>query len=203
MPQSFITILLILIFIVPGYIIKKVQELFVTFEKLSRFEITIECIIYSCLNYALWTPYLLYLYGLSQTNIFSQNLKVFLPLILMVFISPVVLGIITGYVTQQQYFYKFLCRIFKKSGISIKTPGTEIWDKAFDRPVKFWVRIHLSNDKIYEGLAEQISTYPFQKQLYLTNVGVVNEKGEKERELDTVSGVYIKADNVEVIEILE
>ncbi len=126
--SSFENVIYIVAFIVPGFVISQIIATVVPREKELEYVSFIRFIMYSCINYAVWS----WLIVLIATSHFLKEhlLCQIFGVLFFVLISPILIGIILAFMVEKRIFHKFLECI----GFSITNdPVPTSWDYVFSK----------------------------------------------------------------------
>ena len=153
---------LTVLFLVPGFISEKTRSLFNPIKTPESYIKIMPYLTQSCINYAVWS-WLIYkkawLIYKKSTELDTFDLYVifdlydpyliFLFSFLIVFLSPVIIGLFIGYVESKNIVRK----IFHRMGIKIIDPNESSWDWKFSRISEPIVVHVLMKDNVeYRGL---------------------------------------------------
>lgn len=187
-----------LAFIVPGFILDSVISSFVP-QKDERLQILfLRFLTLSCFNYAVWS-WLIFLMVQKEMIIRHPFWIAFL-WGLIIFVSPICLGLMIGYFSRSQKFQK----IFEKIGYNIISSIPTAWDYKFwsIREHCVWVLITLSDDSQVAGLFGSSSfaaSYRKGKDIYLQTVYKISDDGIWEEVQDS-DGIIIDGEDIKYIE---
>lgn len=209
MPSTSESLLIIVLFILPGFIVIRVIGFFIRASKSSDLNTILSSILFSCVNYIILFPYLTdVLQNLQKPNFPKLNLS--LSIILVTIISPILIGVIIASILRSNFhYYIFQWRpikwCLKKLRLDTVIQTNDVWSFVFDREYQPWVRIHLDNGLIYQGIAKHIDSDSEKQTFYITNVTVFDKEGNIKSELDKkgLEGVYIAVKENKVIEVYE
>ena len=198
-PTSFDTVLFVPLLIVPGFLLTKVRDSFITSIIRSPQEQIIESIIWSCVNAIPAIVIIASIFRFVKSD-YWQTVAVLLTLFLFFLIIPTLLGLVAAWASRKEWWFRF----GQTLGLTTKSRDPEVWDRVFARESRWWARVFLKNGKIYQGQARCISSYPCEKQLFLTHVKELDTNGNKLCDLGSNdNGVYIDGKEIEVIELFE
>ena len=168
---------LFIAFIVPGFVSLKAYEIFIPTQKIDSTKVLIEAITYSCINYALLFPFIIY---------FADHYSA-LPLhlnygyaVLILFIMPII--------------WAYSLKIIRIKLKSLQHPIQKPWDFIFSQQKQYYIIITLKNgDKIAGTYGENsfTSSFPVEEQIFLEETWVLNENGGFERLRDSTKGTII------------
>jgi len=176
------TIKLIMLFVAPGFISMKVWGLIHPSEKVKITNSLIEAIIFG-------GAYYIFVSWFTSMVCLSDIFLVPLLFVLSI-ICPIFLKLILGF------------NIIKDKTISTIPKS---WDYFFsNQKVRFFVLIHLKNERIIGGLYggdSFASSYPEKEDLYLEEVWRLNEEGIFMEKTPDTKGLLINYDEIEYIEL--
>jgi hypothetical protein len=190
------SLLLFLIFFIPGFISIKIYDLLVPSERRDFSNAVYEAIGYSCLNYSamIWLILILYYQNIFETNFYGFIAAVFI----MVLITPIIWPII---------FYKFATS--ERFSKHIIHPMKKPWDYVFKKGESYWVIFNVLVDKniiklggIY-GTNSFTSSYPAEEQIYIEEVWKLDENGKFEKPIEKSKGMIINGKNILAIELFD
>ncbi|MBU1262924.1 hypothetical protein KJ640_08275 [bacterium] len=197
MPADLISIIIIIIFIIPGFICEWAFSLLVSRKEKEATYLILECITLSCLYYAFfsWAIVLIFHYKIYEYIVWFAII-----LSLLLFILP----IIVGYGFGKAIFSNRLRRFREWLGITIPIP--KAWDCYFGRSIPCWVLITL-NDGVkiggFWGPDSFVSSFPSPEDIYLEILVKVDENGNfGEVEKDT-RGALIERERIKIIEFFK
>jgi ACR3 family arsenite efflux pump ArsB len=188
MPDTLNGYLILVFLILPGFIGIKTKRFIAASESADASELILSCALFSSWNFfvMLW---LINLILSEKCNFFFGSLGVIL-------VAPVIQGVLLGFLERSESIYW----IAEKLNILLDIKRKTVWDRAFFGN-KRWVRVHMPNDVIYEGVAVMLSMGSDNKELLLKNVVVISPEGKKVLDLQGAEGVFVNANDVKVIEI--
>lgn len=184
------SLVLFLIFFIPGFISIKVYDLFIPSERRDFSKSLFEVMGYSAINFAA----LSWLIILIHSNNFYSTHKIiyFLFLLIIIFIIPIIWSLV---------FLKILSwpPISKKIVHPIRKP----WDYVFGRKLCYWVIVHLMDGKKIGGIYDKnsfTSSYPAEEQIYLEQVWHLDEKGGFMKPVERSGGIIILGKEISSLE---
>jgi hypothetical protein len=182
-------------FLMPGFIWSAVLSVLLPGRTRQTETKFLEFFTLSCINNALWFWLFAYFIGSGlaarRTDLFSGFLLIAL------FISPLILGAVSGHLSQKEYGAKFL------RGLGFRTihPIPTAWDWHFSRQERLWVRITLKNSSTIYGLfgfESFASSDPAERDVYLEQV--FRQTTEGFECIKGTRGCLVKGDEISVIE---
>jgi hypothetical protein len=194
------TLFLTLAFVVPGFIWHCVQTPFLPRRTETTQLLFLRFLTFSCFNYAIWS-WLIYVFLYSQFPINYPKWTAFLWGI-MILISPVVMGVATGILSQKE----FLRKLFNKACIKTVHSTPTAWEyKLFNTDYSVWVKITLKDGDEILGLYGSksfASSSAEERDLYIQQTMKLNEKKEWQK-IDRTDGILVKGDQIKYIEFIE
>lgn len=182
---------------IPGYVWARTQERFVPRRQIQWSERLLEFLVFSLVNYALWST--IWLSGiiemLSTANIGVIGLA---QVVVTLLISPMLLGACTGIAASKDWLGAVLAKTRIRSTID---PSYEYaWDKAFSRDEQCIVSITLKDGSKVNGLLGRgscASLSPNCRDIFLQDVYAASqESGSEHKSIAGNRGVWIAADQI-------
>lgn len=191
MPDTLNAYLIVVFLILPGFIGIKVKRFITASEEPNQGELILSCILFSAWNFiaTIW---------LIKPTL-AGKLDIFWGSLLIVLIAPVIQGILFGIIERCELHY----RIAEKLRIVEDIKPGQVWDRSFSGKRKLWVRVHISDTEIYEGIASLISLGRDDKELFLTNAKVFDRAGKEIKDLTGAKGIFVNTKDSKIIEIYE
>ncbi len=180
MPTTIQSLLIIILFIMPGFIISKVISLLVpSLEKeKSEGSLILQAITFSCINYALSFWLLLLLYE-------KKDLWWLLSIIVLI-LSPILIGFITS-------------NIIKKTFLNIKLT-VSAWDYYFSGEESAWILITLKDGTRIGGFFSKNSFASTRGcDIYIEEVWKIDQ-GKFSSKIEDTDGCIVKNDEIKYIE---
>ena len=183
-------LLLFLIFFIPGFISIRVYELLIATEK-TNFSISLlEAIGFSSLNFAFYSWWII----LIHTDQFQHNhpFVYYLSIFFIGFISPILWPFLFLWLTRIRFIKKILL-----------SPIKSAWDYYFNKRESSWVIVNLKNGSRIGGVYSSnsfTSTFPVEKQIYLEELWVLDEKGSFVERQDRTDGILILEGEIQSLE---
>jgi len=190
-------LVMVLNFLVPGFIWYSVYSQFVSRREKPFADNAILFVFLSCVNFALWIGPL---YFLAIDDIISGHpIKTCFLWFVVLFLSPVVLGLLSGYGSSKDLYFRFL----RWCGLNPKHPTPTSWDYLFSDSESKWLIVTFkdgSNVAGYWGENSFASSNPLERDVYLETVWSADGKG-KWKETQPNNGILIRADEIRAIEV--
>ena len=190
------SIIIILIFFVPGFISMKVYDIFIPSERRDFSGAVYEAIGYSFLNYGafIWLILIIYYQKWWETNFNGFIISLFF----LVFIMPILWAIIYYNIATSKKLSKYIVHPIQKP-----------WDYFFRQRKSNWVLINLrAIDKIKKigGVYSSksfSSSYPAEEQIYIEQVWELDEKGKFIKPISKSKGAIINGRDILTIEFFK
>lgn len=197
MPTSTTAVLILILFVMPGFLTSRVVGLAYPRKELSEAYLALEAIALSCLNYGL-TSWLIVMFWLKH---WYMNPLYFAEVaFLVLFIVPVAIGIVTIWISDSA----FLQQIRSRFGLTNPVPTG--WDHFFRHSGSCWVVATLKSGELIAGLYgpnSAASSYPADEDIYIEKLCRLSPSGEMEELISTSKGAIISMENVQVIEFYD
>ena len=186
------TLFLTLAFIVPGFIWYCIQSAFMPRKAETPQILFLRFLTFSCFNYALWS-WFIYIFLFSVFPKSHPRLSAFF-WAMIILISPVLLGGLTGFLSQKEIIRSILNKMGLTSVHSIPTA----WDYKFHNTrTCVWIQIELKDGKKIAGLYGSnsfASSQSNERDIYIQQaVKITDGKWEK---LKRSNGVLVKGDQI-------
>ena len=185
-----------LAFVVPGFVMHSVLSLSDPRRDEAAHLSFIRFFTLSCLNYAVWA-WLIYL-TFNATFFTQYPLRAAVAWGIVVFISPVVLGLLGAQLRQRGVLRKLL----QKCGFRPIHPIPTGWDYFFQKTDPVWVLVTLKDGCQVAGLfgtRSFASSEPAERDLYLESVFKVQDSGPWQS-VPRGAGILIRADQISHME---
>lgn len=197
--QSFEVVFFTAGFLVPGFVWSAVLSMLMPAGTKSRDTRFVEFLTLSCINHGLWSWALFPIFktGFLERQPWWSGLILFC----IVFVSPIVLGILSGWLQQKEAIGKFL----RWLGLRSLHPVPCAWDWHFGRLKPYWVMVTMRDGSQVHGLFHSRSfagSDPERRDLYLEAQYRLLETGEWAPVEDT-GGVLVMGSEIAVIEFRE
>ena len=191
MPDTFQSLLIFIYFVIPGYVGTRARNFIVEQKDESPTELLLSCILFGLWNFGVCSSIV--------KKTLSGETNLFYGFLIVAVLAPIVQGIALGLASRTKFLYILATKI---KLIRYKRPG-EVWTEIFDTQKKLWVKVVVQDNLIYEGKATIISADSDNKELFLTDVKVINNKNELVKDLTKAKGVYINNKDTKIIEIFD
>lgn len=200
--MKFETLLVTIIFIIPGFIITGIKHIFNVREKNNSFSRTIESLIFSLFIYTIISligniknqiaPFFIITINQQKYNFLKfENLF----LIWAIILFSAFLGWGFGKISKSNLWELIHYKLFNRN--HYRNVWHEIHERNFNHGNGFVEVKFKGNDKVYIGYVDRASDYDDNKELYLTDV-YFNTNNNERQELDA-EGMLVKYDNVDYI----
>jgi hypothetical protein len=191
--DSLKTVAFTLIFLMPGFVWSAMLSVLVPGR--SRESSFLGLFTLSCLNNSFWTWPFAYFF---VTGLATRSPSLFAMFVFVaVFISPLLLGTISGRLAQREYMSHFLQRFGFRTIHSTPTA----WDWHFSRQEELWARITIKDGSVifgFFGSRSFASSNPDERDIYLEQVYTRTAEGV--RCVESTRGCLVKGDQISAIE---
>ncbi|MBL7198122.1 MAG: hypothetical protein ISS47_08480 [Candidatus Omnitrophica bacterium] len=183
MPTTIQSLLIVILFIMPGFIISKVISLLVPFLEKEKSEggLILQALTFSCINYALFFWLILLLYE-------QKNLWWLLSIIVLI-LAPILIGYIAS-------------KIIKKTFLNV-TLTASAWDYYFSGEEPAWILITLKDGTRIGGFFSKnsfVSTGGCD--IYIEEVWKI-EQGKFVSKIENTDGCIVKNEEIKYIEFFQ
>ncbi len=193
---TFETVFFTVAFLVPGFVWSSVVSLLVPRRSRAPQLRMLEFLTPSCLNYGLWSWALFLLF--SSDLLRERSYLAAFSLFAIVFVSPIGLGVLSGWLRQRNAIASFLGRF----GFHTIHPLPTAWDWKFSRGYPYWFIVTLADGACIYGLFGRNSfagDEPTGRDLYLEAMYYLDNDGEW-YPVEQTGGVWIAATHIAVVE---
>jgi hypothetical protein len=197
MPTSIQAVIVIVIFLMPGFVASRVISYTYPSSEPSDARLILTAITLSCFNYAI----LSWLLVLSWRKLWYQNTAFLVFLVLLtLLISPVLIGLGLVKLAATNWLRRF------RHTFGIPHPDPKAWDHFFRRGMPCWVVATLRSGRVIGGLYGSnsfASSYPSAEDLYLEQLCNMTPEGMMAGLTALTVGGIIRMENVELLELFE
>ncbi len=184
------TLVLFLVFVVPGFVAIKAHDLMIPAPRRNFGESIIEVISYSMINLALlfWGVVLLHRNGFPG----KHPIWYFAGMFGILFLSPVLLAVASRYARQSELLRRFLLH-----------PAPTAWDHFFGRREHLWVLCHLKDGRMVGGVysnESSVASYPHPQDIYIEEMWKTDEDGRFTERVPQTRGLLVRAEECRFIE---
>jgi hypothetical protein len=216
MPATIDALVIVLVFIMPGFIVVRTKESLVpSVGKPEALQITLRSITASLLFLPLWLvamPDLLLLRSrliqLSQASAAVSPLsgRPILTLFTVTLILPGAAGILWAIASWNDWYPRVAEPIYLKLGLRSPSRGVgeDLWDKLWlNRGQQPWLTVYLKDGRVYIGRGIEFSQSSYGRDLLLGSDTKMFKDAEEKKDLATSAGeaVWIPASEVSSIDI--
>ena len=152
MPQTREQLLIVILFVIPGFLGQWVVDRFVVRPGKSEIETILTAITASCATWAVWYPVIL-LVRTWTGSAYVMSLLLFLALV----VTPVG-GALVMSATDLRLRTRLKEFLRKRLGLQWLNPRPTAWDCVFSPGAKYWVRARLKDGTLVHGIYQQGST---------------------------------------------
>jgi hypothetical protein len=197
MPTSIQAVIVIVIFLMPGFVASRVISYTYPSSEPTDARLILTAITLSCFNYAI----LSWLLVLSWRKLWYQNTAFLVFLVLLtLLISPVLIGLGLVKLAATNWLRSF------RHTFRIPHPDPKAWDHFFRRGMPCWVVATLRSGRVIGGLYGSnsfASSYPSAEDLYLEQLCNMTPEGMMAGLTALTVGGIIRMENVELLELFE
>jgi hypothetical protein len=183
-------------FLVPGFIWSAVLSMLVPRASVKPEGRVFEFLTLSCINHGLWSWALFPIFrtGFIDQQPYWSGLFLFV----IIFLSPIALGLISAHLQQRERVATLLRRFGFRTVHAIPTA----WDWQFSREKPYWVVLTLKNGSVIYGLygpGSFAGSDPERRDLYLVATYRLLQTGDW-APIEDSGGILITADQIATIE---
>lgn len=198
MPTSLSQIVVLLVFIVPGFVMMRIKRMAYPAAEASTANAVLDSLALSCVVYALASPliYLSYLYSWPTTR---PLLFVMLGLLVLL-VTPSGLGILYIRLTKSErlrWLREFLGFIH---------PDPTAWDYHFRKGRAYWIWLTFKSGKVMAGLYGPnsfASSLPEQRDIFIEKLLKLDKHGHVVELIDNSAGALVMMEDVERMQFFE
>jgi len=197
-PTSFSQILVLLLFIIPGFVVMRVKRVAYPTVEPSTASTALDSLALSCVVYAVASPllYLSYLHGWHITRpVLFGILALFILLIV-----PCIFGVLYVWLTKTQK------ALWLREFLGFPHPDPTAWDYHFRKGRPYWVWLTFKSGKVMAGLfgpSSFASSFPHKRDLYVEKLLRLDERGHVVELIDNSAGALVMMEDVERIQFFE
>lgn len=197
MPTTVSAVLVILVFIIPGFISNSVFSLVFPRTEPGDTRTILTAITFSCLNYAFLSWLLILMWKESWYR--SIGMLVGIAFVAL-FASPVAVALAFAKMIDTEWGRKVLARF------RIINPVPKAWDYFFRQAIPCWVIATLKDGRVFAGLYGEnssASSFPAEEDLYLEKLCRLSAEGKIEGVAPYSMGGIIRMEYVASLEFFE
>lgn len=197
MPNSIQAVIVIALFLMPGFIARSVLSAIYPAPQPSDSRLALTAITLSCLNYGIWSWLLVLSWRRHWYE--SAGFLAFLA-VLVLFVSPVVGTLTFTKLTQTDAGRR------ARERFGIRHPTPKAWDYFFGKGVPCWAVITLKSGRViggYYGSESFASSFPHEEDLYLELLCDMTPEGRLNGITPLTLGGIICWKDVELLEIFK
>lgn len=185
--------LLVLFFIVPGFISMRVYALLRPTESGPLKENIYEAVTFSVINYVLmeWSVPLARKYGAAADGTIPRLLLLSAAFVIVPALLPILLNFVLGKLEHRGYVLR---------------RAKSAWDNFFLRRQSCWIIVHLKDGRRmggYFGRKSFASLYPSSGHLYVEELWSLGPNGEFEAPIDRSEGLILRPGDYHLVEVFK
>lgn len=194
---SFDAVFYTIIFLIPGFVIDLTLSIFIP-RKLEDLQVSLlRFLTFSCFNHAMWS-WLIYLIFFTEQILLSDFFIAF-SIFIIIFISPILIGVVLGYFNQKEWIKKILERL----GLNTISVIPTSWDYKFNKIAEpVWLLVTLKDGSTvagYFGTNSFASSINSERDLYIEEIYKIDNDGLWQK-ITPSSSVLIKGEEIKYIE---
>jgi hypothetical protein len=197
MPETVTSVVVLLIFVIPGFIAARVLGLAFPRAEPNEGKSVLEGIALSCLNYG----FLSWLLVLAWKMRWHEDVMYFALLaVFCLFLFPILLGFLLIRLSDSERARSL------RAKFHLAHPLPKAWDYFFRQGVPCWVVATLKDGRIVAGLYGRdsfASSYPSEEDIYLEKLCSLSPEGKILGVAGYSRGAIIRMENVELLEFYE
>jgi hypothetical protein len=197
MPTSFDAVLVILLFLIPGFIARGVLSSIYPSSEPSEARLVLTTIALSCINYGLWS----WLLALAwKGGWYQRGTSLALLVALVLFLSPVGVTLAVGRFMRTDAFRKM------REVLGIRHPTPKSWDYFFGKGLPCWVVATLKSGRViggYYGTDSFAASFPAEEDLYLEKLCNLTPDGRLNGITPLTLGGIMRMQDVQLLELFE
>jgi len=197
MPTSLGAILILIAFLMPGFIAGRVLSSAHGTSEAGEGRLVLGAITLSCLNYAV----LSWLLVLAWTRKWYEDpLTLALLAFFILLVAPILIALALIWVIATEWGKRV------RVAFGLAHPVSKAWDSFFRRGIPCWIVATLKGGRVIAGLYAGnsfASSFPAAEDLYLEKICRLSAQGEIEGIADFSRGGIIKMENVETLELFD
>lgn len=198
MPTSFSQILILLVFIIPGFVLMRVKRVAYPTAEDSTASTVLDSLALSCVVYALASPllYLSYLYGWPVKR----------PVLFSTLALVILLALPCGLGGLYLRFSKTDKARWLREFLGFPNPDPTAWDYHFRKRKAYWVWLTFKSGKVMAGLFgpnSYASSFPHKRDLYIEKLLRLDENGDVVEWIEGSAGALVTMEDLERIQFFE
>lgn len=197
MPQSVSSVLVIIAFVMPGFITNRIMSFISPGQEQNASSTLLTAISLSCFNYAVSAP----LFVLFRLNGWFTHV---IPSVILAFavflVVPFGLGVVIPLILRSERTRG----LREKLGVPHMT--AKAWDRFFETSTNCWVIVHLTDGSKVAGWFGDnsfASSFPAEEDIYLEQTCTLTPEGELGEWKEGSRGIILRMENVRTLEVFE
>ncbi len=194
MPTSIQAVIVIALFLMPGFIARSILSSVYPTSEPSESRLALTAITLSCMNYGIWSWLLILSWQKHWYK--SDSFLAFLA-VLILFLSPVVGTLAIAKLMQTSAFRSV------RETFGIRHPVPKAWDYFFGKRAACWIIVTLKSGRViggYYGTESFASSFPHEEDLYLELLCDMTPEGRLNGITPLTLGGIIRMEDVQLLE---
>lgn len=195
MPETIPQVVILVLFIIPGFVFSRILGLSLPMQKRGPTFLVLDSLAMSCVNYALLSPVV---WGVSREGFSSQHPYWFASLwFIVLFVTPAILALMVG-----NFIGSPKLRGLRQT-VGLIHPLPKAWDYFFWRGRQCWVLATFKDGRIVAGLYSTesfASSYPAEQDLYLERVCQLSPEGRIVGLVEGSGGAILSMADIQLLE---
>jgi hypothetical protein len=197
MPQTIEAILVLLVFVIPGFVSSWILSHAYPRAEPGEARLVLEGIALSCINYGLQSWILIFFWKMRW---FEEPVYLSLMAVFSLFIAPTILALTLVKVLDSEWMRSI------RERFRLAHPVPKAWDRFFRQGKPCWVIATLKDGQVVAGLYGQnsfASSFPAEEDIYLERLCELSAEGKILRLSMRSLGAIIRMENVRLMEFIE
>lgn len=198
MPEHLSQILILLVFIIPGFILMRVKRLAYPPIEESLQNTLLDALVLTCLVHAVCSPLW---YWIIVGYTYPVRPMLFMTQIFAIlFLIPILLGLIYNLDSRKDKFRGL------RELLGIPHPDPTAWDYHFRKAKPYWIWLTFKSGQVIAGLFGPNSfagSFPHRQDLYVEKLLSLDRHGKVKGMIENSAGALVRMDDLERIEFFE
>jgi Family of unknown function (DUF6338) len=197
MPSSTAAVLIIVAFVMPGFIASRIVSFTLPGMEPSDGRLVLTSITLSCLNYAVLSPLLV---SAWLGKWYENSLAIATLAFCVLFVSPVLTGLAIPQIVESEWGKR------TRERFQMMHPVPKAWDYFFRLGTPCWVVATMKDGHVlagWYGMNSFASSFPAQEDLYLEKTCNLSPEGRILQVRESSQGAIIRMEEVRMLEMFE